>query len=206
MTVSQYLKPLFAGLLLFILAGCTVSDHTAIDTYSTEADADFNQLKTYRWDFAAMGKLQPDGSHLPEFDRVLCEHVDKHLAERGFTRVEKGNADFTLDYRVVITREEAAANGAANLENEQKNNEYGLRWTFDRDESPSFQGLKAPKDQTVIYQHGTLHLGAFNAQGASIWHSSATRILTGRNNEAERRAALRIAVNKLMDEFPVDGK
>jgi hypothetical protein len=199
-------RGLFLTLLACTLLACTTSERTVFDRQGTEANADFNQLKTYRWDFSALGKLQPDGSHLPEFDRVLCEHVDKHLAEKGYRRIDKGNADFSLDYRVVVTREEAAMAGNGANENEQRANEYGLRWSFDRDEAPSFKGLQAPKDQTVVYQNGTLHLAAFNAQGETIWHSTATRILSGRGNEAERRAALRIAVNKLMDKFPAGNR
>jgi hypothetical protein len=190
-------------LLLGTLVACTTSDRTSIDEYSTEAKADFTQLKTYKWNFAAMGKLQPDGSHLPEFDRVLCDHVDKHLAENGFQRMETGSVDFTLDYRVVISQEEAALDDKKTINIEQQSNDYGLRWTFDRSESPSFKGLQAPKDQTVVYQNGTLHIAAFDKQGLVIWHSSASRILkNGRGNEAERRAALRIAVNKVMATFP----
>jgi hypothetical protein len=202
---SSYLKffnALLISLLLGALAACTTSGNTTIDTYSPEASADFGQLKTYRWDFSAMGKVQPDGSHMPEFDRVVCDHIDKHLAELGYTRVTNGHADFTLDYRITIKQEEAAASNIVPADSKSEANDYGLRWTFDRGESPSFKGLQAPKDQTVIYRNGTLHLAAFDNQGHIIWHSSATRILNDHANEAARRAALRIAVNKIMDTFP----
>lgn len=196
------MRSLFITLLLGSLLACTTSDRTGIDKHSTDSPAELSALKTYRWDFSALGNVQPQGGHLAEFDRVLCEHVDKHLAEKGYQRVNSGNADFRMDYRVVIEQEEAAMNGNGNPENEQRANEYGLRWTFDKNESPSFQGLQAPKDQMVVYQNGILHLAAVDNQGATIWHHSATRILGGRGNEAERRAALRIAVNKLLESFP----
>lgn len=198
----HFVHALLISMLLGSLVGCTSSGRTSIETYSPEASADFSQLKTYRWDFSAMGKVQPDGSHMPEFDRVVCDHIDKHLAGLGYTRIAKGNADFTLDYRVTITQEEAAENKTIPVDAGSEANDYGLRWTFDKGESPSFKGLQAPKDQTVIYRNGTLHLAAFNNQGHMIWHSSASRILNGHANEAARRAALRIAVNKIMDTFP----
>ncbi|HSC75211.1 MAG TPA: DUF4136 domain-containing protein [Pseudomonadales bacterium] len=195
---------LLIGLLMGSLAACTASDHTSIDTYSTDASANFSQLKTYRWDFSALGKIQPDGSHLPEFDRVVCDHVDKDLSEKGYTRVASGPADFTLDYRITITQDEAAENPVTSPNSESEANDYGLRWTFDKGESPSFKGLQAPKTQMVVYRNGTLHLAAFDKQGHVIWHSSATKILNGRANEAERRAAVRVAVNKIIRTLPVD--
>lgn len=198
----QYVNALLISLLLGSLTACTTSGKTTIETYSPETSADISQLKTYRWDFSAMGKVQPDGSHMPEFDRVVCDHIDKHLAERGYTRVAKGNADFTLDYRVTIRQEEAAESKTIPADAKSEANDYGLRWTFDKGESPSFKGLQAPKDQTVIYRNGTLHLAAFDKQGNIIWHTSASRILNEHANEAARRAALRIAVNKIMDTFP----
>ena len=193
---------LFLVSLLLLTACSTGSQRTEIDQHSTDISSDFSQLKTYRWDFAAMGKTVPEGGHFGEFDRVLCEHVDKHLAEMGYQRVAKGNTDFVLDYRVVVTQQEAAEASATGVDNNQQANQYGLRWTFDKDQSPTYQGLQAPKDNMVVYRNGTLHLGAFDNQGRSLWHTSASRILGERANEAERRAALRIAVNKLMQEFP----
>ena len=74
---------LLITVLLGSLVACTSSGRTSIDTHSTEASANFSQLKTYRWDYSALGKIQPDGSHMPELDRVVCEHVDKIMSEKG---------------------------------------------------------------------------------------------------------------------------
>jgi hypothetical protein len=201
--IAQKYAYIFNGLLIAVLLGlltaCTSSGRTVIDEHSTEASANFAEMKTYRWDFSAMGKVTPDGGHTAEFDRVVCDHVDKVLGEKGYKRVASGNADFTLDYRVTVTQEEAVE-GSSDASSEA--NDYGFRWTFDKDESPSFKGLQPPKSETVIYRNGTLHLAAFNQQNQTIWHSSASRILNERTNEAERRAALRVAVNKIMRSFP----
>ena len=197
-------KGVLIAMLLGSLIACTSSGRTSIDTHSTEASANFSQLKTYRWDYSALGKIQPDGSHMPELDRVVCEHIDKIMSEKGYTRATTGKADFTLDYRITITQQEAAEDSIVTPDQQSEANDYGLRWTFDKGESPSFKGLQAPKSQTVIYQNGTLHLAAFDNQGHVIWHSSASRILNGRANEAERRAAVRVAVNKIMKTFPND--
>ena len=197
-------KGLLIAFLLGSLVACSFSGRTSIEEHSTEASANFSQLKIYRWDYSALGKIQPDGSHMPELDRVVCEHVDKIMSEKGYTRATTGKADFTLDYRITITQQEAAADSIVTPDQQSEANDYGLRWTFDKGESPSFKGLQAPKNQTVIYQNGKLHLAAFDNQGHVIWHSSASRILNGRANEAERRAALRIAVNKIMKTFPTE--
>lgn len=200
-------KSLLMALLLCSVGACTFSEHTRISSVRTETHADFSQLKTYRWDFSALGRLQPEGGHIAEMDSALCGHVDKHLAEKGYRRVETGPADFTLDYRVVVTQKEASMNGNSSSENAQRSNEYGLRWSFDKDAAPTFEGLQAPRDKTVLYRYGELHIAAFEAQGRTIWYNTATRILEGQgSNEAERRAAVRIAVDKLMDEFPAAGK
>lgn len=196
---AGFSNALFIGVLLTLLTACTSSGRTVIDEHSTEASANFSELKTYSWDFKGLGRLQPDGSHNAEFDRVVCDHIDKILDEKGYKRVAAGNADFTLDYRITVKQEEAVE---TNANTGSEANDYGLRWTFDKDESPTFKGLQAPKSETVIYQSGTLHLAAFNKQGQTIWHSSASRILKDRANEAERRAALRVAVNKIMRTFP----
>jgi hypothetical protein len=202
MSYTQKITALLLSFLLVAVAGCTANKYTEIEKYSTDSSADFGTLKTYRWDFSAMGKIQPEGGHLPEFDRVLCDHVDKHLQELGFTRVNQGPVDFSLDYRTVITRQEAAIDGAMPTENDEKANNFGWKWRFGNDKGAESQGMQAPKDEMVAYRKGTLHLGAFDSKGQNIWHSSATRILNEHGNEAERRAALRIAVNKLMATFP----
>lgn len=194
------------ALLSIVLAttACSTTNRDNVKTYSTEASADFSDTKTYRWDFSGMESTVPEGGHTQEFNRVVCEHVDMLMNDRGFKRVAQGDADITLDYRVVVTQEEAVEDSTADIDNTaETDNDYGLRWTFDKDELPAFQGLQAPKDQTTLYRRGTLHIAAFNSQGQAIWHSSSTRILEGRSNEAERRAALRIAVDKIMKTFPV---
>ncbi|HRF87317.1 MAG: DUF4136 domain-containing protein [Cellvibrionales bacterium] len=186
----------------FAISACSSSSRTDVETHSTDTSADFEELKTYRWDFSGMDKTVPTGGHTQEFNRVVCEYVDMLMNDRGFTRVAKGDADITLDYRVVVTQEETEENDAPAFDNSEAN-DYGLRWTFDKDKSPTFQGLQAPKTHAVLYNRGELHLAAFNTQGQTVWHSSAARILKGSSNEAERRAALRIAVEKIMRTFPV---
>lgn len=188
--------------LVSVIAACSTSSGTHVETYGTEASADFEDMKTYRWDFSGMDNAVPTGGHTQEFNRVVCEYVDMLMNDRGYKRVAKGDADITLDYRVVVTQE-AFEDSNTSTTNHSEANDYGLRWTFDKDELPTFQGLQSPKAQTVLYSRGELHLAAFNTQGQVIWHSSAVRILDGRSNEAERRAALRIAVEKIMKTFPV---
>ena len=203
-TSLKFFNALLISSMLAMLSACMSSGRTSIETYSTDASADFSQLKTYRWDNTAMGKTLPDGGHLPEFDRVVSDHVDKILAEKGYKRVAGGAADFVLDYRIVVKEGEAAENPIVTPDAQSEANDYGFRWTFDKTEKPTFKGLQAPESQTVIYRQGTLHLAAYDKQGQTIWHSSATKIINEQSNEASRRAAIRVAVNKMMRTFPDD--
>lgn len=203
-TSLKFFNALLISSLLAMLTACMSSDRTSVESYSTDASPDFSQLKTYRWDKTAMGKTLPDGGHLPEFDRVVSDHVDKILAEKGYKRIASGAADFVLDYRIVVKQEEAAENPIVTPDAQSEANDYGFRWSFDKGEKPTFNGLQAPESQTVIYQQGTLHLAAYDKQGQIIWHSSATKIINEQSNEASRRAAIRVAVNKMMRTFPKD--
>ena len=111
---------------------------------------------------------------------------------------------YVLDYRIVVKEGEAAENPIVTPDAQSEANDYGFRWTFDKTEKPTFKGLQAPESQTVIYRQGTLHLAAYDKQGQTIWHSSATKIINEQSNEASRRAAIRVAVNKMMRTFPDD--
>lgn len=204
-TTNLWIKSLLILALLGVTSACSSGRRTDLNNYDTDASADFAALKTYRWNFSGLGKTVPTGGHTREFNHVVCEHVDMLMNDLGYARAGKGKADFTLDYRVVVTQEEAVENDTpASIDNNNYSeaNNYGLRWTFEGKELPSFKGLQAPKDQAILYQRGELHIAAINQQGQVIWHRSATKILDGRKNEAERRAALRIAVEKIMASFP----
>ncbi len=193
---------LFFFMLTACLSACSINHSTIIESYATDAPFDAKALKTYRWDFSALGKKQPKGGHFTEFDRVLFESVNKILAEKGYQRAETGTAaDFVLDYRVVIREQEAAVNTPSLHASEA--NPFGFRWVFGRDgNTPVFEGLRPPHDEMLPYQNGTLYFGAFNKDKQLIWYHSASRILSDRANEAERRSALRLVVEKLMADFP----
>lgn len=187
---------------VLLLTACWNTKPLSIEKYDKDISTDFANLKTYRWDFSALSEKEPKGGHLPEFNLVLCEHVDKHLAEMGYQRIENGNADFVLDYRIVIEQAEAAddktiADNALSKVDEA--NDYSFRWHFDKRATPA---MEAPKDHMTPYQRGTLHLGALNDKNQVLWHYSVSKLLNQRANEAERRAAMRIAIDKLMKEFP----
>lgn len=196
----------FLALLLAVwLAGCTSDRNFAVENVGSEASSEFSALKTYHWNFDGLRDAVPTGGHLPEFNRVVCEHVDQHLAALGYQRVApEQQADFVMDYRITVEQAEAASDDDAarslqDLSNVEEVNNYSLRWRFDERNAPH---VEAPKDHMVPYQRGTLHLGASNDHGQTIWHYSVSKMLNQRANEAERRAALRIAVDKVMKSFP----
>ena len=187
------------------LSGCTGnSKHLTVENAGSEASAELSQLKTYHWDFEGLRDAVPTGGHLPEFNRVVCEHVDQQLAALGYQRVApEQTADFVMDYRITIEEAEAASDDASqsiqNMSTVEEINNYSLRWRFNERNAPQ---VEAPKDHMVPYQRGTLHLGASNNSGQTIWHYSVSRMLNQRSNEAERRAALRIAIDRVMKHFP----
>lgn len=196
---------IIAGFVLtasLLLTACSNNKPLSIESYSRDASADFSNLKTYKWDFSGLSEKEPTGGHLPEFSQVLCEHVDQHLSSLGYQRVDSGSSDFILDYRIVIEQGEASTNhndATEAFSNAEAVNQYSLRWQFDKRAAPSMEG---PKDHMTPYQRGTLHLGALNDKNQVIWHYSVSKILNQRSNEAERRAAMRIAIDKLMKKFP----
>lgn len=202
MTLKNAFTAGLAVAAILLLSACSGTKPLSIEKYDRDISADFQNLTTYRWDFSALGEKEPKGGHLPEFNLVLCEHVDKHMAQMGYQRVETNNADFVLDYRVVIEQGEAAddqADATDSLSQVDEVNQYSLRWHFDKRSTPA---MEAPKDHMTPYQRGTLHLGALDDKNQVLWHYSVSKILNQRANEAERRAAMRIAIDKLMKEFP----
>lgn len=202
MIANNTFKAGIAILAIVLLSACSGTKPLTIEKYDRDISADFQSLKTYRWDFSALSGAEPTGGHLPEFNLVLCEHVDKHMAAMGYQRVDSGSADFVLDYRVVIEQGEAAdspATATDALSHVDEVNQYSLRWHFDKRGTPA---MEAPKDHMTPYQRGTLHLAATDEKNQVLWHYSVSKILNQRANEAERRAAMRIAIDKLMKEFP----
>lgn len=187
---------------VLLLPACWNNKPLSIEKYDKDISTDFANLKTYRWDFSALGEKEPKGGHLPEFNLVLCEYVDKHMAEMGYQKIDSGHADFVLDYRIVIEQGEAADDKASadnTMSHVDETNDYSLRWHFDKRAAPT---METPKDHMTPYQRGTLHLGAMDEKHQALWHYSVSKILNQRANEAERRAAMRIAIDKLMNEFP----
>ena len=188
---------------LLMLAACTSSTKSfSVENQGRDISTNVGTLKTYAWDFDALRDKLPTGGHLPEFNRVLCEHVDKHLAELGYQRVDGEHSDFVLDYRVVFEKGEAADDlspAMESLSHVEEVNDYSLRWRFDKRTNPE---VEEPKDHMAVYQRGILHIAAVDNSQRVMWHYSVSKILNQRANEAERRAALRIAIDKVMKEFP----
>jgi hypothetical protein len=203
MKSRRLILTVFLSSIIALLSGCFGGSKAfTIESYKTDANADVSQLKTYHWNFDGLREAVPTGGHLPEFNRVLCEHVDQLMSEMGYERVAPEQAaDFVLDYRIVIITDTAALadSNETPFPNVEEVNDYSLRWRFDERSAPQ---VEAPKDRMVPFQRGLLHLGASNDSGQTLWHYSVSKILNERANEAERRAAVRIAVDKLMKQFP----
>ena len=85
-----------------MLSACSGTKPLTIESYDTDVSADFSSMKTYRWDFSALREKEPTGGHLPEFNLVLCEHVDQHLSQLCYQRVYNAPSDFEFDYCILI--------------------------------------------------------------------------------------------------------
>ena len=129
------------------------------------------------------------------------QHRERH---RHLEQQQPAPAEARLDAGQAIAADveqgEAADDQAQEtLSHTDEVNEYKLRWYFDKRATPN---MEEPKDHMTPYQRGILHLGAFNENNQAVWHYSVSKILNQRANEAERRAGMRVAIDKLMKKFP----
>ncbi len=91
----------------------------------------------------------------------------------------------------------------ASLDDTGTNNSYGPRWSIGDDKSVTYEGLTAPKEDIITVRHGTLHIATFTAANKILWHSSAEKMLNDQDSDATRAANLKMAVQKIMADFPI---
>ena len=89
------LLALLASLLLAACSGIRVSQD-----YLPEAD--FSQLKTYRWDPALVAKEQQVENNNPLLNLRIHKAIDRKLTSMGYQLVDSDKADFRVSYQTQV--------------------------------------------------------------------------------------------------------
>lgn len=166
-------------------------------------NARLSGMQTYQWNSQLLSSGETSGYRMNDMETVITDYVDGAMAQKGYRRVAS-NADFHLDYRLLLEEKTSAHDDkTAQSENDQRANEFGVRWRFDdKSGATEFEGLGKPQESLVTYENGTLHVAAANPQGEILWQAKSTRTLNSRGNEAERRAQLRIGLGQVFRSLP----
>lgn len=176
---------------------------TQVSPLLTSDNQRLSQLSTYQWDAQALSQAQTQGYRIADMEQTITDHVDSIMSAKGYQRVAS-NADFRLDYRVLIEEKTTAKQDKTSVsENDQAANEFGLRWRFnDKIGNGEVEGLGKQQESLITYENGTMHVAAVDAAGNTLWHAKSVRTLNSRGNEAERRAQLRIGLDQALKSLP----
>ncbi len=194
-----FLTRLMALAALLSLGACSSLE---ITRHKTEATTDLTSMKTYRWaDGEAFDSVEPTGGHNRSYDAVIRDAANQVLQQKGYEETT-GNADFTVDYRIVIKEDVVATDSAYSAsQNDEDVNQFGPTWQMGGGDA-GYQGLATPEEELIFLQRGTLHIGAFNDNNELVWHSSAEKMLNSQNSDAQRRESIHKAVTRISETFP----
>jgi hypothetical protein len=163
---------------------------------STEYDhnADFGRLRTYGWLTERVPVTDPRVDR--EFlDATIHAAVDAKLAEKGYTLVSGGKADFLVGYHADIERK---------TDFDSLNSYYGygpgLGWQDDQGRRPM---AGSDVDYTFEYDEGSLVLDVVGTESRRLlWRATANADVDLSAPKEKRRARLTEAVRKLLARFP----
>lgn len=169
-------------LTLTLLGACAHKPAPIQTAVNHDPRARFDGLKTWAW-------LPDDSIDRAAGDKALeriKRAVERQLAAKGYSRVQRGEADFVVGYRVSVKTE---------IDVKKIADEYGYG-------GPQGYWTDVEEDRPQTYEKGTLVLDVVNPQGMRlIWRGTASARLepadTPREGEKGRRA-----VEALMAKFP----
>lgn len=114
------------------------------------------------------------------------EVVDRHLAAKGYRRVESGEPDFLVDYHAAIEDRMSVATS------------YG--WHRPPENRPD------PTTEVVHYREGTLILDVVDpGTGRQIWRGWAIDVVDDEMRPEWLEAEVEKAVGKILERFPPEG-
>ena len=172
-------KAIVLALLNVLLGAC--AGRMAIQAEQDPA-VTFDAYRTYEW--APRLRAIQDVRVTPALRRQIRDDVDRHLADRGYLRVD-GDADFSVGFQVTIEGETIV---------QTLDGYVGSIWTED---------LARPQPYLRRYEEGTLIIDALDGESERlIWRGSATAEVRQRVSVEDRSARVAEAVQKVVERFP----
>lgn len=201
---ASIIRNSLAAASLLLLGACV--SNIQVTHYPTQQENHIPELKTYCWagnkDENTMGNISPTGGHHSTFDAPVRNRVNEALTAKGYRSSPCEAAGFIVDYRIGIHTDIASADASTDVNAEESTQDYGAKWTFDKQADIHYEGLAEPEETLITVQHGTLHIAAFTTAGKVLWHSSAEKLLNERDSDADRLDTVRKASDKVMEAFP----
>ena len=182
----------------FIVALLACSATRAQDVkYNYRQGTDFSKYHTYKWVDAVDG-APAIGGHLDQIlDSEIKQSIDSQLAAKGLTKIDSGKADLLVGYQIALTQEKqwnASGWGSGG----------GPGWGG---WGPwSMESLWGTATSSTI-NIGTLVLGVYDAAARQlVWMGAASKTVNPGKNQEKNRENLDKATQKLLKDFPPNGK
>jgi hypothetical protein len=158
-------------------------------TTDYDADFDFSSLRHYAWLPAVPGQRTDPRVHNDLIDARVRAAVDRALGARGFGQVPEPEADFFVNYYLLLD---------TRLDVRTLNSSFGYGTHLWRSSAGT---------QTVVteYERGTLIVDVLAAHERRLVWRGSTNARLGSSTTAERRTQLiNEAVETVMSRFPPD--
>lgn len=191
---------LIALIILMILTGCVSS--IDVEEVPIANSMDISVFSTYRWDRSSLVTIAPDERAATDYGVIIIDEIDKMLAALGYSKVDDGTADITMDFRVTIKDLVAQFVEEDSIDIIEYKSPYGLQWRFGKDDQPVHLEMATPAAELAYYEEGTLHIGAFDLEKKLAWHAMAHKIINKKHLPVEHEKVLRQKVRLIMTRFP----
>ena len=185
--------------LALLLSAC----ETMQVTHDYNPAVDFAAFKTWAFKDPAL-KYQPNSPMLKSdlTEQRILQAVSSELDQRGLRPAAAGNKPDLLvqTYLIVANRQEQV------VTNYGYNGPWGGPWAGGYWGGPWEGYWGAPmynETRNIVYQVGTLQIDLMDAKdGKLVWRGSAEKIVNDSPTPAERSAAIREAVTKILSTYP----
>lgn len=188
------------GLLIFAFAAGLASCSTVQVETNYDKETNFSRFKTFRWVEAppvSVGDPRIDDSVLQARVRLA---VNRELEEKGFKRVDSGDADMLVNYLVTVEEKMTGQNV-----NDKYGYSPGTGWTQGERQGWSWGlgGYDAPSVPVTYYEEGSVIIDMIDpATKRLIWRGSARTVVNADSDDETRRQRLNDAIRRVLAEFP----
>ena len=185
--------------LALLLSAC----ETMQVTHDYNPAVDFAAFKTWSFKDPAL-QYRPNSPMLKSdlTEQRILQAVSSELDQRGLRPVAAGSKPDLLvqTYLIVANRQEQV------VTNYGYNGPWGGPWAGGYWGGPWEGYWGAPmynETRNIVYQVGTLQIDLMDAQdGKLVWRGSAEKVVNSSPTPAERSAAIREAVTKILSNYP----